>query len=305
MASNVQFPGENLMDVADYIELAVFAARRERLSRSKIEEIVTSANGEVDDDELIEQLTGRALAEFRRRAQVAGSGYPFDVSEDAVRLQGDAPTAVRRVYLFLLLLATSPACRRRKGTVWPDRVFEQLTSEALAQWSGGRALVFAEMATGQVGIRAALAKLGEELGLGNVQPGLARPQRKDHGLDVVAWRPFRDRSDGVPLLLCQCTVGRGDLIAKARETVSTEWSQLLSINVLAISTALSIPHVLAADYVHWWELKANTELILDRLRLLELLVEQPKVGATGGLDACLEVMTECAPSGLERHMARV
>lgn len=288
-----------VVELADRIECAVLASRRGRLSYSGVERIVAAEALDLSDSDL-EVYVGRAMAELGRRQQVCSPAYPFGVTELDVRLVAHDVRAT--LYAFLLLLSVSPEARRRRGVHKPDREFERLTAAALKRWSGGRAEVFAEM-SGAAGIRQAIETLGRELGVES-RPQYARPQRKDHGLDVVTWRPFRARLDGLPILLCQCTVGHSDLIAKARETVSAEWSALLDVSQQAFSTAIAVPYILGSEYEHWSELKWNTELIVDRIRILELIDHEDLLPVSlPAMESCLEVMSVAAGIDVRRGFA--
>ena len=251
-----------IVGFADQLELRTLQTGRTSTSAA---ERIAAARG-LDEDS-VEEIVGRVRTEFRRRSRV--DGYPFRVEAGALAADGSAEDQL--VYEFLVTLSVVPATRILAGTSYrPTREFERVTREALETYTSGTALVFSELSSGK--IRAAIGELGDLLNV-EAYPHHARAARKDHGLDVVAWRAFRSQRHGHPTLLCQCTVSESGrrLIGKARETSAQEWARLLDVTEPSLTTALAVPHVMPPDWEYWSDLISNTELILDRLRLWELL----------------------------------
>lgn len=280
--------GSEVVDLVDRVELAVLLSRRRRLSWSRVGALVAAARAGTDtDDDEAELLVESVRGELRRRSGVAG--YPFEVQDGAVRAAGGDEEGV--LWEFLVTLSVHPSSRiLPKGSGHkPSRVFETVSREALRTYTGGEAYVLSEL---HPKIRGAIAELGDRLNVES-HPHRAKKERKDHGLDVVAWRPFRSLRHGHPTVLCQCTIGKqATLVAKARETVAAEWNMLLALSTASLTTALAVPHVLPPDWTHWSELTCNTELVLDRLRIWELLdpCQRVALGADPVLIAALAAM---------------
>lgn len=280
---------DNPVWLADWAE-AVALSADSRLTRGSFKRLLSRGMAEVDPQR-IDLLTSDVLAEIGRRTARAGSAYPFTRTSRGFEPTGDV--TARCLYQFLLLMSLDRESRKRQpgrlpDAFWPDRVFEHIVRAALEAWSGGVAFVFSEMPPAPPhGFKQALRALGDELRV-DVYPMRAKPERKDHGLDVVAWRPFADRRLGLPLLMCQCTLSESGLIPKAREVVRAEWGELMDVPQDCIDRSLAIPHVIPPAHPDWRDLKRNTDLILDRLRIVELL---------GRLDSLTEVLT---PSLIDR-----
>jgi hypothetical protein len=221
------------------------------------------------DEEGIENTVNDIAAEISRRAARAGSLYPLTVDLYGIRRRAVAPE-VERLYLFLTLCSAVPQFRRNQTGFQPGRVFERIAAVALAQFTAGRAVVFADLP--DPGVRGRIRELARMLNVG-AHASRARRQRKDHGLDVASWRGFSDQRAGHPVFLCQCALAQkpSTLIRKAREIQPGEWGGLLDLREGAFSAALAIPHALEPGYEHWDELRGNTDLILERIRLLSLL----------------------------------
>ena len=141
-----------------------------------------------------------------------------------------------------------------------------------------RALAFARPAATQQGpdvrpisFPKAVEWLAGELRL---DPGtqVARAARNDGGVDVVSWRPFdADQSAGQPFILVQCTF-RKAWHRKGRDIVLDTWRSWIAFAKDPI-TALAVPFCLADDDEHRPEVETEVWLVLDRLRLCELLCD--------------------------------
>lgn len=263
------FPS-SVVDRTDWVELSLLVGGEGRLGKSRLREAIADRAPELGDAGL-EEAVDDVFQEVRRRRNLAGDLYPFLPDRTAIVRRG-LSDEVEALYAFLALNSALADFRVPKPGFTSGLVFEKVVASALARWSGGEALVFADVPAGEdAGVREALKRLGKRLALESY-PERVRKARKDHGLDVAAWRPFPDRRAGHPILLCQCTVG-WELVRKAREVLPAEWSQLLHAREGIFSASLAVPHVLPPDYERWLELRNSTDLIVDRLRLLSLLDE--------------------------------
>lgn len=277
---------------ADWCEAYALASQR-RLTKGRLISLLQSVAADLGD-EAVEILAGETFQELRRRGGAAGKAYPFTV--DRLSLRPDGTSSRRTLYSFFVLLSVHKVFRRPdQATDWrPDLIFEQVTRRALAIWVGGQAHVFSQL---RPRIRPAIEHLGVLLGVDS-HPELSRVQRKDHGLDVVAYRRFRDRPAGLPVLLCQCTISERKLVVKAREVVPAEWSRLLDVPAGAFSRALAVAHPIPLGEPMWAELVTNTDLLLDRIRILELLehddvdVDAAYPGLSGHVDKHLAAWLE-------------
>jgi hypothetical protein len=95
------------------------------------------------------------------------------------------------------------------------------------------------------------------------------PRRKDGGVDVVAWRSFKDRRNGFPVYLVQVTCER-NYSHKIYDVDLRLWSGWLNldadpISVLAVPTTISLGE-------EWNEISSRV-VVLERIRICELLGE--------------------------------
>lgn len=256
---------------ADWLELACLAQERGLLRHSQMERLIGSAAPDMDEAD-VETLVNDVMAEVNRRSERGGRLYPFRSTLYGLERQ-DIPPGAELLYRFLLLCSLVPRFRKNQKGFQPGRIFERVAANALERFTGGRAVVFADI--DKSGVRERIAELGRMLYL-DAFPAKARKSRKDHGLDVASWRSFPDRRSGQPIVLCQCTLKKrhDELIVKAREVSPGEWGGMLDVRQETLTAAVAIPHALEPGYEHWDELRKNTDLILDRTRLLGLLDDE-------------------------------
>jgi hypothetical protein len=92
----------------------------------------------------------------------------------------------------------------------------------------------------------------------------------DGGLDVAAWRCFGDGRPGHVAILAQCTVEAAKWEDKTVDLPPNQWSTWIKMGRPPI-VALVIPFVVPVDAKVWSRMSYRTDLILDRIRLCELL----------------------------------
>lgn len=126
------------------------------------------------------------------------------------------------------------------------------------------------------------------LGLGK-GTGYRQPTKKDGGVDVVAWRPFRDKRAGFVTVLAQCTV-RIDWVDKARDIVPDLWTGYIDFGKSPI-TSLVVPFAIPRSFERWDELRRTVWLVIDRLRLCELL-EKAEIKFRDDLQSWFEKETD-------------
>jgi hypothetical protein len=94
----------------------------------------------------------------------------------------------------------------------------------------------------------------------------------DAGVDVVVWWRFADGRAGFPVLLAQCTVQ----VAWERKVDDIKlvlWEKWIDFDTVPPQKALVIPFADRRDHPNWQDRTASAGVILDRVRLIELLGE--------------------------------
>jgi hypothetical protein len=243
----------------------MFLEDRRGLSRSDLRQRIKAAGGDDDSDLIIDLL----LREIDRRKAIAPECYPFETSEAGLR-RTDAVAGV--LYEFLLLLAVSPLYRKEGRVAEIDVQFDNIVKAALQNQLGPDAVAvrFAHPSSDgrPTNFPEAVKWLADLLGLGT-GAGIALPKRRDGGVDVAVWRPFRDRKFSFLVVLCQCTV-QTDWQPKSQDVVEGLWLGYIDFGMIPVR-ALAIPFVVPPAFAGWDEIRRSVNLLLDRMRMCELL----------------------------------
>jgi hypothetical protein len=207
---------------------------------------------------------------IERRAVLAENVYPYRISDGGVIRVDSAFTPV---YDLMSLISMESTPMRLAGDYTEaDPLFDAVVREATAKLLGpeGSSLIFGwPPRDGRpTEFSPAVTWVGEQIG---VPDGvLDRPtEEKDAGVDVIAWRPFRDGRTGFPVYLFQNTI-RADYVNKAREVVPSMWSGWLRFGSLP-KTGFAIPFIGPVGDDRWLTLTCSADVVLDRLRIAELI----------------------------------
>ena len=107
----------------------------------------------------------------------------------------------------------------------------------------------------------------------------------DDDLDIISWRPFRDRRSGQLILLGQCTIGV-DWDDKLRDLSLGLWNK-------HIDWAVSPTRAFAVPFIHddngWDRITAEGGIIFDRVRISSLIrpTDLPKNLSTAIKEWCV------------------
>lgn len=257
-------------------------------------ELVDEGRGE--REMRIEQL----LDEVALRLRLGPRLYPFEHQDERL-IRRDLPGS--EVYVFLLTLSSEDASFRSERRAHEvEAAFDNLALEALRRYLGRGAggIRFArnahdpnDNATRPKKFQEAIEWLRGQLVL---PPGMKEPPDEellihweedanaahpplnsysDAGVDVVAWWRFADDRAGAPVLLAQCTVQIqwGD---KAKDIDVELWKKWIDFETVPPQTALVIPFAVSRGLEQWANRTVTAGVIIDRLRLLELLNELPE-----------------------------
>jgi hypothetical protein len=244
----------------------------------------------------VEQL----LDEISLRLRLGSSIYPFERhAEQVVRryVPGE------HVYLFLLALSWKKAPTRLARKLHTVEVaYDTLALEAMRRYlgRGARGVRFAknahdpaDNATRPKKFSEAITWLRKELMLGEGRGTL--PDRElvphwedegqvddhgrtplnsyeDGGVDVIAWWRFADERHGAPVLLAQCTVQLA-WEDKLHDIDLVLWEKWIDFATVPPQRALVIPFAVSRAASTWNDRTSVAGVIIDRVRLMELLGE--------------------------------
>lgn len=257
--------GSTPFELADWVELNMVLQDLSSVSRTTI--VSLFASGQAPDGAELDEL----FAEIRRRASIAPSVYPFRAPANSIHLDRVVDA---RIYRLLLALSVESAPFRKEsryGEVNP--IFELVTREALLSYMGGgeaRRFGWPNGDGRPEHLADAVEWLAAEMG---VPVGVVRDEvdedDKDGGIDVAAWRPFADRASSFSVYLAQCTV-QATYERKPADVEPKKWTAWIQIG-RDPEIVLSIPYAIPPNAKVRSQLKYRANVLLDRLRICEML----------------------------------
>lgn len=214
--------------VADWIELKTLSLPEERLpfsdlerawERSRLSEHEDYQGGVLTFDEWLEPIT----QQLQQRSDVLGSSYPFGFSEDSLvfqvsRTSIDEWSVGEASYLLCLFLSSFPESEifhdLPKITPHLRDLFQAVAAWAAAGLCHGSAYAFGHPRPDEPTFLGALRRVYETLMddsesvVVDVAPLGASGAEKDAGIDIIAWRPRKDKCSGKFYMLGQVATGK-------------------------------------------------------------------------------------------------
>jgi len=264
---------EEQPQITDWAELSCLFSKYSSLSRAEIVRSLEAANLS-DPESRVENI----WAELDCRQRLATTAHPIVTTRTHIKRIKDYKETL--AYAFQLLIATHSFYKPStlSGQIWNTsaKLFETLTTTAIAQYLGGKALN-----VGAPRSQPIPAKFSECLDYmcseltemrGSVKSYASRT--KDDALDILTWRPFTDCRAGQLVVLVQCAAG-AYWEAKAPELVGNlrVWQDYIDFAVPPV-TAFAFPFV-CLESLQWKRLSRQGGLLLDRLRIASLCSGKP------------------------------
>jgi predicted HTH domain antitoxin len=238
-------------------------------------------------------------AEIERRARLGPRLYPFRIESERVK---KVSVCGEQVYLMLLVLGSPYASYRAERRAHQcERAFDAVALTAMTKYLGREAdgVRFARnsadpedpQSTRPRLFSEAIEWLRDRLDARSGQcapsdddghqphwewratnPAPVLNTYKDAGVDLVVWSGFGDNRPGFPVVLAQCTV-QLNWEDKLEEISLRLWQRWINFSMVPPQTALVIPFGEDPRSEHWEDRCLRAGIVIDRLRLLELLSE--------------------------------
>ena len=249
--------------IADWIELNSLNQSDNAIGFDKLRNIVS------EELDIPIQRVDVAFNIIKRRSEILSVDYPFEVKTVGMVRRQDWN---KLPYSYLLRISSgTDHSFSLSSDQSGDRVnnLENLVVFAMQNLlgSGSKALRFGFPSEDRpVEFPKAIEWLSKRMGIKSGE-AYRPPRRKDGGVDVVAWRPFKDRRNGFPVYLVQVTCER-NYTHKIYDVDLRLWSGWLNLDTDPISV-LAVPTTISPGE-EWNEISSRV-VVLDRLRICELL----------------------------------
>lgn len=265
-------------EIADFAELAGW--QKNSMSLTSLSKLF-GRNGENDysrgvpEEDMADEAAEETYLEIEQRKNACGGGYPFEITDRGytLRVTPAADSNPKCIVYKYLLLATRLNMQSDKVHAGIDgaQLFEEVAAESAREYLGPRAesMVFGA-AAGSAGfpgkVDALCGKMKE--GGGFVSRNSASSNQKDGKLDVVAWKPFADKSPGQLVAFGQCKTGtnyRDSLSQLQPDSFCRKW--LRSFPAVPPMRAFFISEALSRS--RWYDDVSDAGLLFDRCRIVE------------------------------------
>ena len=237
--------------------------------------------------ERIEQLAAEVVEELRFREMLGGEAYPFANDGSSIECRRQSRTLSRSSYAFCLSLSVLPWGEPEIADVFPERIFEELSTEALQRYTGGEALRFGAPRVGSnipVGFAEALEYICEATGEGqSVKRDRVTGDEKDGGVDVIAWKAIDGRV-GKLMVFGACATGENwedklDTLAPGEFCRTYFYEHPEPTPQRAFFTCRLVPRR------KWLQHTRSGGILFDRLRVSQLTPRIPQAGEHGDGEA--------------------
>lgn len=249
--------------IADWLELSLLSQSDNAIGYEKLKSIAS------EELNLPTHRIDVALNVVKRRSEILLDNYPFEI-----RSVGMVKRSNCHSLPYVYLLRISSGANHEYSLALDEnsrRVenFENLVVVAMRNLlgEGSKALRFGFPSEDRpVEFPKAIEWLSSRMGITSGQ-AYRPPRRKDGGVDVVAWRPFRDKRNGFPVYLVQVTCER-EYAHKVFDIDLRLWSGWLNLDTDPVSV-LAVPTTISPGE-EWNEISSRV-VVLERIRICELL----------------------------------
>lgn len=255
---------------ADWLEISATFSADGNSSRAELEGALRmSPFFEKSGQDGITNRAGEVFVELSDRAQSAGNAYPFIV--DGTVLQIKSAIFEFPSYFFCLCLSYCGLVHKRRGRIFPERMFENLSCMAAKSFTGGDVVRFAFPRTGAsrilpAGFKEAIQAVTKLTGEGDSCRDRPARSTKDDALDVFAWRHFPDSLPGKLMLVGQCAAGENwNEKLSDLQPISTTNEWMTTPIISQMLRAIFIPHRVPRD--EWERCNRRAGIVFDRCRL--------------------------------------
>lgn len=279
---------------ADYIELLCLLNRDREVSKADVKDRIkerrdlgegldldsTTTDTAAERKDIHQLRADNFFYHLQYRAGAFGSFYPFEISSDGDLLSVKSGLSLEhKLYLFLLVASNLRYVAQNglRNTITTS--FETVSHEAMKQLFPDHAEVHvfganelrAGRYTGNKWTKINLLKDDIREKLKVEERHYQSSDLGDQGLDLVAWIPFDDTSNGLVLAFAQCACTSEEWSRKQSSSSPAAWNSTLTFMVFPLNLAF-IPISFRDSSGGWHQpQKIHQSVVIDRGRLLYLL----------------------------------
>ncbi|MFA6176837.1 MAG: hypothetical protein WC765_09705, partial [Phycisphaerae bacterium] len=232
--------------MCDWIEGSVLFGDNE-LSSTDIVDMLVEGNI-YDDPDMGFEMVSDVWTEIRRRQSWIGNNTPFSINANRItKIQKWQNVPGYSFCLITSLAALYPSELRqvsRNNYTEQGMLFEELTKASLEhQFTDWQFYLtgWSRKKTNQIEKKVAEIAARLQENVGNIKRWITN-EKKDAGLDLLCYRPFRDNRVGIPVYLMQCASGQ-NWEDKLHEPVLEIWKHVIDFACLP-KKAFSMPFAL-------------------------------------------------------------
>jgi len=238
---------EDVGVVADWIELNV-SYEQQPISKSAISSILQGSSGNEPTDSFISSIWD----ELEQREILYGNHPPFIVVSLEVIPNLEWEDNPEYLMCLILSLTGNPSNPTPTG-----KLFERITREAAKNYITGNAIVFGHPTPYSI---ADICHLTKEKFKSELPANY-----KDRGLDVLAWKPFRDSRSNQIIIMMQCAGGH-NWISKTGDVVLRAWTEkYITFGCKPIRGFSTV--VVITNKERFEEISFEADLLFDRPRI--------------------------------------
>ena len=260
-------------EIADYIEMTCW--QQEEVSDTGIagslERIGENDHRSgVSEESEVEEVVGAAFREIERREKACRGGYPFTLEREGHSLRMDSTNSQNTIYLYLLLATRlNMKSQRRHADLDGTLLFEKLSAGVAGEYLGERSESYVFGSSNTMPFEKKIEELCCRMNEGGTyRPQNGSTQKRDAGVDVVAWKHFADRSSGKLVGVGQCKTGTwyaDDISAPRAKTFFDKWTT--DPPLLEPLAMFFVAEAVSRD--EWRNVVLDAGLLFERCRIVD------------------------------------
>jgi len=224
-----------------------------------------------EDNNVKESVINFTFECLKQRENLLGEKYPFIINNNSISLKEDL-TIVQKIYLCLLFSSMLDRFMEFKSFLTTD--FESITYCSLIElFPNYKVKEFGKNTDYTGSAREKILQLAKDLNVPedtNEIRTIHLRNNQEKGLDLVLWKPFKDKIPNMPIYLVQCACGK-DWTKKFSEV--KRYFAYLNFKKPDPGLLFSTPYALNCNNSFYQndDVISSESLLLDRFRILECL----------------------------------